>query len=71
MDNRPARIRAAIAYAGLNQRKVAEKLGTTPANFSLKLKRDSLSDAELELLAKILGCRFIPCRFEFSDGTQI
>jgi len=40
-ERKEAQIRAAIAYAGLSQRKVAEKLGTTAANFNLKLKRST------------------------------
>ena len=64
-------IKAAIAYAGSSQRKVAERLGTTPANFNLKLKRGTLSDAELAAIAEVLGCRFIPAAFEFPDGTRM
>ncbi len=70
-ERKEAQIRAAIAYAGLSQRKVAEKLGTTAANFNLKLKRSTFSDAELAAIAEVLGCRFIPAVFEFPDGTRM
>ena len=70
-ERKEAQIRAAIAYAGLSQRKVAEKLGTTAANFNLKLKRSTFSDAELAAIAEVLGCRFIPAAFEFPDGTRM
>ena len=70
-ERKEAQIRAAIAYAGLSQRKVAEKLGTTAANFNLKLKRSTFSDAELAAIAEALGCRFIPAAFEFPDGTRM
>ena len=70
-ERKEAQIRAAIAYAGLSQRKVAEKLGTTAANFNLKLKRSTFSDAELAAIAEELGCRFVPAAFEFPDGTKM
>lgn len=70
-ERKEARIKAAIAYAGSNQRKVAEKIGTTAANFNLKLKRGTFSDAELAAIAEVLGCRFIPAAFEFPDGTRM
>ena len=70
-ERKEAQIRAAIAYAGLSQRKVAEKLGTTAANFNLKLKRSTFSDAELAAIAEVLGCRFVPAAFEFHDGTKM
>lgn len=70
-ERKEAQIRAAIAYAGLSQRKVAEKLGTTAANFNLKLKRSTFSDAELAAIAEVLGCRFVPATFEFPDGTKM
>ena len=70
-EKKEARIKAAIAYAGSSQRKVAEKLGTTAANFNLKLKRGTFSDAELAAIAEVLGCQFIPAAFEFPDGTRM
>ena len=66
-----ARIKAAIAYAGLNQRKVAEALGMTPANFSFKITRGTVSAEDLAAIAEVLGCRFIPAAFEFPDGTRM
>lgn len=70
-EKKEARIKAAIAYAGFSQRKVAEKIGTTPANFNLKLKRGTLTDADLAAIADVLGCRFVPSFFEFPDGTKM
>ena len=66
-----ARIKAAIAYAGLNQRKVAEALGMTPANFSFKITRGTVSDDDIVVVVEVIGCRLIQEALEFPDGRRM
>lgn len=65
------KIKAAIAYSGISQAKLAKDLGTTPSNFNQKLKRDTFTDEELNAIAKALGANFQPCAFVFPDGMKI
>ena len=65
------RIKAAIAYQGISQAKVAAAIGMTASNFNQKLKRDSFTDSELEAIAKAIGAEFQPCAFVFPDGMKI
>lgn len=65
------KIKAAIAYSGISQAKLATKIGTTPSNFNQKLKRDTFTDEELALIAQALGATFEPCSFVFPDGIKI
>lgn len=64
------KIKRALAYAGINQTKAAEVLGYSQANFSMKMKRETLTDQEKEKLAKTMGATY-KCYFEFEDGTKI
>ncbi|WP_282144657.1 helix-turn-helix domain-containing protein [Thomasclavelia cocleata] len=63
-------IKVAIAQGSTSQRKLAESIGMTPANFNQKLKRCTFTDEELEKIAKALGATY-HCYFEFEDGTKI
>ena len=65
------KIKAAVAYAGISQAKLATLLGTTASNFNQKLKRDTFTDEELEQIATALNANFEPCVFVFPDGTKI
>lgn len=65
------KIKAAAAYKGISQAKLAQSVGTTASNFNQKLKRDTFTDDELEAIAKALGAEFEPCAFVFPDGTRI
>ena len=65
------KIKAAIAYSGISQAKLAVKIGMTASNFNQKLKRDTFTDEELEAIAEALGAVFQPCAFAFPDGTKI
>lgn len=64
------KLRAAIAYSGLSISEVARRVGTSPQNFGLKLKRDTFTNTDLEKISKVLGCVF-RAEFEFPDGTKI
>lgn len=65
------RIKAATAYKGLSQAKLAEAIGMTASNFNQKLKRDTFTDEELQQIAAALGAEFQPCAFVFPDGMKI
>jgi hypothetical protein len=39
-----------------NEAELARKLGTTPANFYQKMKRDNFSERELREIGDVLGC---------------
>jgi len=65
------KIKASLAYCGKSQASVAKEMGMTPQNFGVKLKRDTFTEAELRAIAEIMGAEFIPCAFEFPDGTKI
>ncbi len=65
------RIKAAIAYSGISQAKLAVLINMTPSNFNQKLKRDTFTDEELVQIAESLGAKFQPCAFVFPDGTTI
>ena len=63
-------IKAALAYAGISMRQLAERLETSNQNLSQKAKRETLTDQELKQIANILDCEY-KCYFEFKDGKQI
>ena len=65
------KIKAAVAYAGISQAKLAANIGMTASNFNQKLKRDTFTDEELETIAHALNADFEPCAFVFPDGTKI
>lgn len=65
------RIKAAIAYSGLSQATLSQKIGMTPSNFNQKLKRDTFTEEELQQIADAMGATFKPCAFVFADGVEI
>ncbi len=65
------KIKTAAAYKGISQARLATAIGMTPSNFNQKLKRDTFTDEELNMIAEALGANFIPCFFEFPDGMKI
>ena len=65
------RIKAAAAYKGISQAKLAEAIGMTASNFNQKLKRATFTEEELAKIAEALEALFIPFAFQFSDGTRI
>ena len=64
------KISMAIAYKGTSQAAIARKMGTTPSNFSQKLKKETFTVEELEKIANALGGKYY-FGFEFPDGTKI
>ncbi len=65
------RIKAAAAYGGMSQAKLAEKIGMTASNFNQKLKRATFTEEELQQIAEALGASFVPFSFQFPDGMKI
>lgn len=63
-------IKAAAAYKNITLAAIAAGLGTSKQNLSNKLTRGTLTDNELNQIAKIIGCSY-KCYFEFKDGKQI
>ena len=64
-------IKAAAAYKGISQAKIAQAMGTTPSNFNQKLKRNTFTEEELHDIAAAIGARFEPGYFVFPDGKKI
>ncbi len=63
-------IKAAAAYAGMNQSEIAQAMGMTKQGFHSKIKRNSFKDEELTRIAEIIGAEYV-ARFRFPDGTEI
>ena len=64
------KINMAALYKGISQAEVARRIGTTPSNLNLKVKRETLKLEELEKIAQVLGASY-QFGFEFPDGTKI
>ena len=63
-------INMALAYKGMSQAELARKIGTTPSNLNKKVKRDTLTKAEMEKIARVLGGSW-RAEFVFENGTVI
>ena len=64
------KIKMALVYIGKNQAWLAKELGTSPQNFNIKLKRNSLTPEDMEKIASIFGASY-ESAFIFPDGTKI
>lgn len=64
------KINMALAYRGMSQAELARKIGTTPSNLNKKVKRDTLTKAEMEKIARALGGSW-QAEFVFENGTVI
>ena len=60
----------ALSYKGISQAELARKINTTPSNLNQKVKRNTLTKEELEVIAETLGGRW-RAEFVFPDGTVI
>ena len=65
------KIKAAAAYKGISQAKLALAIGMTASNFNQKLKRATFTEEELQKIAEALGASFVPFSFQFPDGMKI
>jgi len=45
-----------VKQGNITEAELARKLGTSPANFYQKMKRDNFSDEELRKIGDVLGC---------------
>ncbi len=65
------KINMALAFKGMSQAELARKLGQTPSNLNQKVKRNTLTKEEMELIAEALGgfwrAEFV---FENADGKE-
>jgi len=64
------KVKMALSYAGKSQAELARLMGTTPSNLNQKIKRNTLTQEELEKIAVLLGGIW-KAEFEFPDGTTI
>ena len=64
------KIKMALAYSGISQAELARRIGTTPSNLNQKVKRNTLTNEELEQIALALGGVW-RAEFVFTDGTTI
>ncbi len=63
-------IKVLCVRENISQAEIARRLGTTPQNFSAKLKRESFTVAELESIASVIGVKF-KCNFILDNGDAI
>lgn len=64
------KIKMVLAFAGISQAELARRIGTTPSNLNQKVKRNTLTNEELEQIAAALGCKW-RAEFVLDDGTAI
>lgn len=63
-------IKILCVRSNISVSELARRYGTTPQNFSSKMKRESFSIEELERIAEALNCTF-ERHFVLSDGEKI
>ncbi len=63
-------LKMALTYRGMSQAELARQLGTTPSNLNQKVKRNTLTREDLELIAQVLDAEFV-CHFRFEDGMEV
>ena len=64
------KLKMALAYVGVSQAELARRIGTTPPNLNQKVKRNTLTNEEMEQIAAALGGNW-RAEFVFDDGTVI
>lgn len=70
MGTMTKKINILLIETGITKKELAERLGTSPANLSGKLKRDNFSEKELQEIAAACGATF-EGSFITGDGKQI
>lgn len=64
------KLKMALAKAGISQAELARRLGTTPSNFNQKVKRNTLTNEDMEEIARLLGATW-ESHFVYDDGIII
>lgn len=64
------KINMALSYKGMSQAELARKIGTTPSNLNQKIKRNTITKEEMEIIAEALEGSW-RAEFVFPDGTII
>ena len=63
-------IKVLCVRQNISQAELARRLGTTPQNFSAKLKRESFTVSEIEEIAEVVGVSF-ERSFVLGNGERI
>ena len=64
------KLKMVLAFSNVSQAELARRLGTTPSNLNQKVKRNTLTNEELEQIANALECTW-RAEFVLNDGTVI
>lgn len=64
------KIKVALAHAGISQAELARRINTTPSNLNQKIKRNTLTNEDMNQIATALGCQW-QAVFILPDGTNI
>ena len=64
------KINILLAHAGITQAELASRIGTSPSNLNQKIKRESLTNDELQQIAKAVNASW-EAYFLLPDGTRI
>ena len=63
-------IKVLCVRSNISLAELARRMGTTPQNFSSKMKRESFSIADLEYIAEMAGCSF-ERHFVLPNGEKV
>jgi len=63
-------IRVLCVRMGVSLSELARRINQSPQNFNAKLKRNSVTQYELDQIAEVLGVVYMRC-FVLSSGEQI
>ena len=63
-------IKVLCVRCGVSEAELARRLGKSPQSLNSKMKRESFSVAELDLIAKVLGVQF-ERHFILSNGEEV
>lgn len=58
------KIDIALAKAKMSRSELARRIGTSPQNLHMKIKRNSLKDEDMQKIAEAMGCEW-KSDFEF------
>lgn len=64
------KIKTGAAHAAISEAEIARKTGTTPQNFSKRVKTGKFKAEELEAIAEAMGAEVV-IEFRFPDGFTV